>query len=56
MRDVIFNENNFYKFDQIDFVQLINESFLIVDDVLDIFKTKFIKIKKLLNIIDEKNF
>ena len=34
---------------------MINELFLINDDTLNIFKSKFIKIKELLNINDEKN-
>ena len=34
---------------------MINELFLISDDTLNIFKSEFIKIKKLSNISDEKN-
>ena len=56
MRDVIFDENSFYKFNQINLAQLIKESFLINSDAIDIFRTKFIKIEKLSNIIDEENF
>ena len=56
MRDVIFDENNFYKFNQIDFAQLIKESFLTNSDAIDILRTKFIKIKELSNIIDEEDF
>ena len=56
MRDVIFDENNFYKFNQIDLAQLIKESFLINSDAIDIFRTKFIKIEELSNIIDEEDF
>ena len=54
-RDVIFDENNFYKLSQIDLIQMINESFLINDNTLNIFKSKFIRIEKLSNINDGKN-
>ena len=54
-RDVIFDENNFYKFRQINLIQVINESFLISDNTLNILKSKFIRIEKLSNIIDEEN-
>ena len=56
MCDVIFDENDFYKSNQIDFVQFIKEFFLINNDTIDIFKTKFIKIEKEEFNIDEKNF
>ena len=56
MRDVIFDENSFYKFNQIDFAQLIKELFLINSDTIEIFKTNFIKTEELSDIIDEKNF
>ena len=46
-RDVIFDENSFYKLSQIDSIQMINESFLINDDTLKIFKSEFIRIKEL---------
>ena len=53
--DVIFDENNFYKFSQIDLIQVINELFLISDDTLNIFKSQFIKIEELSNISNEKD-
>ena len=56
MRDVIFDENSFYKSSQIDFAQLIKELFLINSDMIDILKIDFIKIKELSDIIDEENF
>ena len=56
MRDVIFNEDDFYKSNQIDFVQLIKELFLINNDMIDIFRTKFIKIEEEEFNIDEKDF
>ena len=56
MRDVIFDENYFYKFNQINLAQLIKELFLINSDTIEIFKTNVIKIKELSNIIDEENF
>ena len=56
MRNVIFDENNFYKFNQINLAQLIKESFLINSDTIEIVKTNFTKIEKLSDIIDEKNF
>ena len=56
MRDVIFDENSFYKFSQINLAQLIKESFLINNDTIEIFRTNFIKIEELSDIIDEKNF
>ena len=56
MRDVIFDEDNFYKSNQIDFAQFIKESFLINNDTVDIFRTKFIKIEEEEFNTDEKNF
>ena len=56
MRNVIFDENNFYKFNQIDLAQLIKESFLINSDTIEILKTNLIKIEELSDIIDEENF
>ena len=56
MRDVIFDENNFYKFNQIDLAQLIKESFLINSDTIEILKTNFTIIEELSDIIDEENF
>ena len=56
MRDVIFDENNFYKFNQIDFAQLIKKFFLINNNTINIFRTKFIKIEKLSEIFNEKDF
>ena len=53
--DVIFDENNFYKVSQIILIQIINESFLINNDTLNILKSKFIKIEKLSNISNKKN-
>ena len=56
MRKVIFDENSFYKFNQIDLAQLIKESFLFNSNTIDILRTKFIRIEGLLNIIDEEDF
>ena len=56
MRDVIFDENSFYKFSQIDLAQLIKELFLTNSDTIEIFRTNFIKIKELSDNIDEENF
>ena len=53
--DVIFDENNFDKLSQINLTQMINESFLISDDKLNIFKLEFIRIEKLSDISNEKN-
>ena len=40
---------------QIDLIQVINESFLINDDTLNIFKLEFIKTEKSSDIDDEKD-
>ena len=56
MRDIIFDENNFYEFNQIDLAQLIKELHLINSNTINILETKFIKIEELLNIIDKKDF
>ena len=56
MRDVSFDENSFYKFNQINLAQLIKESFLTNSDTIEILRTNFTKIEKLSDIIDEENF
>ena len=56
MRDVIFDENDFYKLNQIDLAQFIKEFFLINNNTIDILRTKFIKIEEKEFNIDKKNF